>query len=93
MDLLFFSNLFLMSDANCADLGSDGSSTVCFAGIPLCSIACCSVGRADTDVLNIIGMDGVVLPADDGTEELTSSIPLLKHFRNIFKLLLHVSRT
>ena len=50
VDWLFFSNLFRISDANFADLGSDGSSTDCCAGIPLCSIACCSVGRADTDV-------------------------------------------
>ena len=66
-----------MADAKSADLGSDGSSTDCCAGIPLCSIACCSVGRDDIDVWNVIGMDGVVLPPDDGTEELTSSTLLL----------------
>ena len=76
-DWLFFSNLLRISDANFADLGSDGSSTLCRAGIPLCSIACSSVGRDIIDVWNVVGMDGVVLPVDEGTDELTSSTPLL----------------
>ena len=69
-----------------------GAAPLCCAGIPLCSIACCSVGRDVIDAWNVVGMDGVVLPADEGGDELNFLNTLVEHIHNTIKLRLFFLR-